>query len=863
MTVEELLIKIKADTKDIKTQTNEAKNSLKEISAQADKTSTVFRKLRGTTDNVFRRITSGPMTKEYKKVQNAISETSRKLDEFRRKQASLSSVSVQTDAFASVQKEIAGLEKEIDKLEAKRSKMNIYSQPFAETSKKINELRFELDKYLKKAEELEDSGAAYKHSKEYDSLGQKIKDTEAKLGGLINKSKDLEKSGKDRRGGLFERVKQFGVNANRSFSQAGRSAMMSFGQILRYAVGIHALYSAFSKMRSYFSEGFGNLAQYSKQASMDLARLKGSLTQVKNSLAVAFAPIVTVIAPYIQTLVNLITTACNALAMFFGALTGQKTVSLAKASFGDIAAGATGAADATGAANGAAEEYQRTLMGFDQINKLEDSSGSGGGGGAGGVGGAAGFSTGEVTNVASGWADKVKEAWAKADFTEIGATIARKINDAMDKIKWDSIKEKCNKVATSIGTFINGFVRDFNWGTLGNTISQGFITAYNTVSTFLETVDWQQIGRKIVEFIKGIDWAGLFSSIAEFAGAKLGAIAGVLWGILTSAASGIKEYFSKKIEEAGGDIVLGIFTGIKDGLKSIGSWIIKNIWQPFWKGFKAAFGISSPAKKMKPLGKNIVDGLLEGLKNAWKNITKFFSDGVKSLGKFFKDPVGSIKVAIDKGVNKAKDLYDSFKNKTTTTSLVGSLKDSIKTAWSWFSSFKDKTTMTTVKGDTTQSIKNAWDWYKSFVNDSATVTVYGDANSLKNSVANAVSDGIKVGGGLTIWGKAGGGILANGSWKPVTMAAGGGAFGMGQMFVAREAGPELVGTIGGHTAVMNNDQIVSSVAAGVAQAVAAVMGNNDMDVKVVLEGDADKLFRVVRKEAYNYTNTTGLAPFPV
>ena len=40
----------------------------------------------------------------------------------------------------------------------------------------------------------------------------------------------------------------------------------------------------------------------------------------------------------------------------------------------------------------------------------------------------------------------------------------------------------------------------------------------------------------------------------------------------------------------------------------------------------------------------------------------------------------------------------------------------------------------------------------------------------------------------------------------------------GQMFIAREAGPELVGTIGGQAAVANNDQIVEGIAAGVASA---------------------------------------------
>lgn len=40
----------------------------------------------------------------------------------------------------------------------------------------------------------------------------------------------------------------------------------------------------------------------------------------------------------------------------------------------------------------------------------------------------------------------------------------------------------------------------------------------------------------------------------------------------------------------------------------------------------------------------------------------------------------------------------------------------------------------------------------------------------------------------------------------------------GQLFVARESGPELVGTMGGNTAVANNDQIVAGIQSGVAQA---------------------------------------------
>lgn len=72
----------------------------------------------------------------------------------------------------------------------------------------------------------------------------------------------------------------------------------------------------------------------------------------------------------------------------------------------------------------------------------------------------------------------------------------------------------------------------------------------------------------------------------------------------------------------------------------------------------------------------------------------------------------------------------------------------------------------------------------------------------------------------------------------------------GQLFVAREAGAEMVGSIGGHTAVANNDQIVQGIESGVYQAVAQALSpilaqierntretaNKDMTVRI---GDRD------------------------
>lgn len=109
--------------------------------------------------------------------------------------------------------------------------------------------------------------------------------------------------------------------------------------------------------------------------------------------------------------------------------------------------------------------------------------------------------------------------------------------------------------------------------------------------------------------------------------------------------------------------------------------------------------------------------------------------------------------------------------------------------------------------------------------------------------------------------KSDGGVLRNGSWSSVTAYAGGGLPDMGQVFVARESGPELVGRLGGHTAVMNNNQIVSSVSAGVYQAVAAAMSlnqnNGSTEVHVHLEGDAAGVFKLVKTMNDNIVISTG------
>lgn len=141
-------------------------------------------------------------------------------------------------------------------------------------------------------------------------------------------------------------------------------------------------------------------------------------------------------------------------------------------------------------------------------------------------------------------------------------------------------------------------------------------------------------------------------------------------------------------------------------------------------------------------------------------------------------------------------------------------------------------------------VRNGWssltDWVNSF---------FGSGNS---------------GRGASITRRADGGLFSGGAWHPVTAYAGGGSPASGQFFMAREAGPELVGTIGRHTAVMNNNQIVSSVSDGVYSAVLSAMSqtarNNSTPMELHVYVGGEKVTDYVIKDINGRTVSTGKCP---
>lgn len=100
----------------------------------------------------------------------------------------------------------------------------------------------------------------------------------------------------------------------------------------------------------------------------------------------------------------------------------------------------------------------------------------------------------------------------------------------------------------------------------------------------------------------------------------------------------------------------------------------------------------------------------------------------------------------------------------------------------------------------------------------------------------------------------------------ISWYADGGFPNMGEMFIAREAGPELVGTIGNKTAVANNDQIVSGIESGVYRAMMAANSVNrggSQTIRIINEIDGD----VVGEKVIQYHNgkvlQTGVSPLLV
>ena len=253
------------------------------------------------------------------------------------------------------------------------------------------------------------------------------------------------------------------------------------------------------------------------------------------------------------------------------------------------------------------------------------------------------------------------------------------------------------------------------------------------------------------------------------------------------------------------------------------------------KGETNMTGASGNIKNFASEAKNNLDGTksssdktkssISGLKNetnmsgASSNVKNFASDAKDSMNTV-KSNTDSAKTSID-GAKKSTQNLLKYNNRTFTINTNKNPLDNLKQSLQ----------------DVFNGLKNLFDNY-----NNKTLNVNTSSSTAK---------------------KADGGVFKNGKWHNITQYASGGYPTTGQVFIARERGPELVGNLGGGTGVMNNNQIVSSVSDGVYRAVASAMRQyGGTNVNVSLEGDATGLFRTIQTESQRYANRTGRSPFP-
>ena len=291
--------------------------------------------------------------------------------------------------------------------------------------------------------------------------------------------------------------------------------------ILKYGFGIRSFYFLFRKLRRALAEGFKNLAGYSEPFNQTISELISSLNYLKNSFAAAFAPLVSVVAPILSQFIDRMASAVNMVGQFFAALTGKKTFIQAKKLYTSYTKSTDKSTDKT---QKKMEKLQRTILGFDDVNILkgpdDDSNKSNTDNYDPSTDPKNMFETVDIGNGIKDWVKKFKDMWAKADFSELGRILGEKLRDALNRIPWDKIKAVLRKIAKSIATFLNGFLEVPGlFDAIGRTLAQALNSAFEFLESFISNFHWDSLGRAIKEgilgFLNNIDWNLIYKTFRE------------------------------------------------------------------------------------------------------------------------------------------------------------------------------------------------------------------------------------------------------------------------------------------------------------------------------------------------------------
>lgn len=231
------------------------------------------------------------------------------------------------------------------------------------------------------------------------------------------------------------------------------------------------------------------------------------------------------------------------------------------------------------------------------------------------------------------------------------------------------------------------------------------------------------------------------------------------------------------------------------------------------------------------------------LKQAYGGLKSFFSDLFdkdKGIGKFFSDSWDSILKSTKRFLNQLgidfSDAWESLGIKKGVKTLTDFIFKAFDTNWgdilksglNFLKQFGSNLGIgsggSSGSGSGSSSGGDALKWGNTLLNGGmaifkavtgdipgAILSALGAVGNFAGDIFGWVGDAF---GGVVDWvGNAIGGVVD--FFKGIFGFASGGFPDAGQLFIAREAGAEMVGSLGGHTAVANNDQIVEGIREGV------------------------------------------------
>ena len=458
-----------------------------------------------------------------------------------------------------------------------------------------------------------------------------------------------------------------------------------------------AFRSAISSVGKALDEGRKNLYEfsaatsklYSAQYAKNMDAMATSMLTFKNSIAAAVSPIMNTFIPVINAAVNAVVTLLNAVNQLFAALTGSSVFTKATTAATKYSAAASGAGSAT----------KGLLADWDELNIIQNSGGGGGGGG-----GPAISSMFTEENIDSGIADfaaQLREAFDNGDWKTLGSLLGDKFNEIIKNIPWKSVGKQVGyylsgvistaynflkradfvELGKGIAEFINGAIENMDtedlgrllsrkitaiwdfaigllsnvkWGKLGDALGKLVRGAFDELGNWFKSKkNWEQMGRDfiagITEFFGGLSITETANSFSSFIGDALVAGFQFLKGSLGDLWERIKAFYQPYIDEAGGNVLLGILNGSASLIGPIKEWVKTNIIDPIDDAFEEAFGIRPLEGILTTLKTNLLNPIKTTIIDP---IAGYFSGLGIDMKTFLEDPVGSIKTVWNDLKNK-------------------------------------------------------------------------------------------------------------------------------------------------------------------------------------------------------------------